>query len=200
MNTFTENNKSAFQALEILCCEFVGNDAVTENIFAEKAMSLLGEIERFTEEDIDEKHEFGEGLSYAIPYVSKRMVALIMFMKPGACIDAHDHHGFAGVMRLIRGEVKVENFSLSDFGQVCESGEFNIVPGKITVVAEDECSAILSGDSNIHQVTAGENGAIFFDIYAMTEDRGRSDFFEVLREEADGRRTVKIKASVAIPE
>jgi len=198
MASFSEINSQALEALETHCNNFVECEGFTEQMFADKAIELLGHVEAFRESDIDEKHEFGEGLTYAAPYVSDRMVVLAMFMQPGASIDAHDHHGFAGVMRVIQGQVEVHNFTLIDGG--CTNDEFNIKSGSRSLVAQGQYSAILSDDSNIHQVTAGERGAIFLDVYVMVEERGRSDFFEFLRTETDGQITARVKASVGIPE
>jgi len=130
-------------------------------------------------------------------HASVQTVVLVAFLDANAVLATHDHKDFIGGMRVLKGSLKVDTF-----GYVKGARPSDMAPAKLQREAQvtlgvGDTASILSDVSHIHQVAAGDSGAVFLDIYTMYQNPGSCRFYDT-SSAAPGARDLEAKPLIDI--
>ena len=108
------------------------------------------------------------------------LMAITMQLKPGRGFSHHDHWNYNGVIMGIEGEVRIRNYDFpkevpaygdkKTFSVRMTSDDW-ILPGRISTLGQNR--------ENIHDVTAGKNGAHVLDVFTFFAPGATSRYLEV---------------------
>ncbi|MGI9276397.1 MAG: hypothetical protein ACR2PT_16330 [Endozoicomonas sp.] len=98
-----------------------------------------------------------------------------LLFEPGSVIPFHDHWNCNGVMRVLRGEVTTHNYDLLEQGLdgmvLQPSVQVWMTPGRMLSLSRHR--------DNIHQVTAGPDGAHVLDVFTLLGSGAGSRYMQV---------------------
>jgi predicted metal-dependent enzyme (double-stranded beta helix superfamily) len=147
-----------------------------EEVYLQRIASLIEPISVIPRSKIKASNGVGmEWLHEQFP------ISLAQFdLKPGAVIPPHDHRNFIGVLRVMRGSVRIRSFELVEHGAhqsrdarfyVRATGDELLRPGGMSTLSR--CRA------NIHEVRAGVEGAQIVDAYTYFSEGSASRFMTI---------------------
>nr|WP_070959286.1 hypothetical protein [Hyphomonas sp. Mor2] len=170
--------KAAIAKAESLNASFLAGDRRAE---AEHVGALL---EEFSKIDMMDFTSFGEpepagpGVSTLTVHSTDETMVLIAFLKANAVMAAHDHKDFIGGMRVLEGSLKVETFAYVQGQRPDKMDIAQLKREDSAQMAAGETASILSNQSQIHQIIAGKEGAVFLDVYTMFNSPGSCRFYD----------------------
>lgn len=99
---------------------------------------------------------------------------------PNQVIPAHDHQGYNGLTRVVRGTLLARTFETVETTIPIESEwELRLKAIDREWLGTSEMAAITLSGANIHQLQAGPSGAEFVDVFTIYESPPRSRTIEI---------------------
>ena len=167
LEQFLSNTRPAARAM-------VQSTAPDEEAFIELAMQQLSRLE---DVGVSRFHPGGEGWTMDMSaYVPPIMLYQIR-MEPKSVISLHDHRYHNGVLSVREGAVRVRNFDIYEpddekkwdvtAGKVPAMGDSFLIQEKKDVILKvGEQAGLTRSRENIHQVEAGPDGCLLYDLFA----------------------------------
>jgi hypothetical protein len=152
----------------------VKSKAPDEEAFIELAMQQLGRLESI---EASRAHPGGKGWTMDMSaYVPPIMLYQIR-MEPNSVISLHDHRFHNGVLRVREGSIRVRNFEIFEADQekkwdvaaglVPAMGESFVIQEKKDITLKvGQQAGLTRTRENIHQVEAGPDGCLLYDLFA----------------------------------
>ncbi|MGI9283032.1 MAG: hypothetical protein ACR2PX_25835 [Endozoicomonas sp.] len=107
-------------------------------------------------------HPQGEGVRVYRKRLGSVEFCFLMF-EPDGFIPYHDHSDCNGVMRVLKGEVTTRNYDLLE--QTLEG--MVLQPSAQAWMTEGRMASLSRHRDNVHQVTAGPEGAMVLDVFTL---------------------------------
>jgi len=99
-------------------------------------------------------------------------------MAPGARFDLHDHLDYSGVLRVVSGSVEAKHYEFVDHEcrddpevELRETSHLRLGAGSVAILGRRR--------DNLHDVTAGPDGAYLIDLFTHDHNRSRSREFRI---------------------
>jgi hypothetical protein len=121
----------------------------------------------------------------------RRAPLTIMLVKvaPGARIPLHDHGGTLGLVVGLQGELRVRNFELAGAAdRVPQPGGFRLRQTTDDLITPGRVSTLGSVRDNFHDVVAGPEGALVFDMFTVVRRGVGSRFYRLADVPVDAAR------------
>jgi hypothetical protein len=110
------------------------------------------------------------------------LVIMLVKVAPGARIPLHDHGGTLGLIVGLEGELRARNFQLVDAAAgVPRTGGFRLRQTTDDLITPGRVSTLGTHRDNLHDVVAGKDGALVFDMFTVVR-RGVASRFHRLGE------------------
>jgi len=122
-------------------------------------------------------------------------IAITQFrVEPKCTIPLHNHAGYNGVMLGLSGEFRVRNFQpVGD--ALPERGSFQVRETIDQFVTVGRIATLARARDNLHEVTAGTDGAEALDLFTIFPGQaGRSGFFNLGQQAVDAGRRIHTAA------
>lgn len=119
-------------------------------------------------------------------------IAIVMFdFDPGGGFGHHDHRDYNGVILGTGGELQIKNFDILGKNLVPPEGEtFQLRETRDDLILPGRFSSLGSSRDNVHQVTAGPEGARAIDAFTYFERDARSYWMDVDPTPRDAERKI----------
>ena len=119
------------------------------------------------------------------------MMVLMFDLKPGKGFTHHDHRDYNGVILGVEGEAHVTNYDILGDTLVPPKGEtFQIRQTRDDLILPGRFSTLGTTRENVHELTAGPDGAVVLDVFTYLVPGARSYFMEVAPEPRDPERRI----------
>ena len=119
-------------------------------------------------------------------------MAVVMFdLEAGKGFTHHDHRDYNGVILGVEGEAHVTNYDILGDTLVPPEGEtFQIRQTRDDILLPGRFSTLGSTRENVHELTAGAEGAKVIDVFTFLKPGARSYFMDVDPQPRDAERRV----------
>ena len=151
-------------------------DAMEEESYLLWVMGRLMMVEDLPvpSEALYDKHPQASGVRVLRQRMERVEFCHLLF-EPGGVIPFHDHWNCNGVMRVLRGEVTTHNYDLLEQGL----DGMVLQPSVQVWMTAGRMLSLSRNRDNIHQVTAGPEGAHVLDVFTTLGPGARSRYMEV---------------------
>ncbi|MBL8897559.1 MAG: hypothetical protein JNM84_08025 [Planctomycetes bacterium] len=114
-----------------------------------------------------------------------------MRLKPGGGFAPHDHLDYNGVILGVEGEVRIRNFDFCGEVPALDSGKtFEIRETRDDLILPGRFSTLGQRRENVHELVAGEAGALVLDLFTFFSPEAGSRYLEVAEKPRDAARRI----------
>ncbi|MEM9799190.1 MAG: hypothetical protein AAGA20_02625 [Planctomycetota bacterium] len=115
------------------------------------------------------------------PADSAREIWVVMFrLEPGKGFSHHDHRDYNGMILGVEGSAHVTNYDILGPSLVPPPGEtFQIRQTRDDIILPGRFSSLGTTLENVHELTAGPEGAVVLDVFTYLKPGARSYFLTV---------------------
>ncbi len=149
-----------------------------ETLYVEKIEQLMTQI-HFKKDIPNPWFSLGKGKSMRRRFSESPLAIYDIQFEPNAIIKLHDHKDYNGVIYVLDGEIQVKNFDF--YGKRPDNNddkEFLIQKTQEAVLTKGMTSTLMRKRNNIHEVTAGKQGATVVDVFTFFDKSSTSYYMD----------------------
>lgn len=114
-----------------------------------------------------------------------------MRLQPGRGFAPHDHLDYNGVILGVEGEVRIRNFDFLGEVPAVDSGKsFRIRETRDDLILPGRVSTLGQRRENVHELVAGDEGALVLDLFTFFSAAAESRYLEVAAKPSEPARRV----------
>jgi hypothetical protein len=133
--------------------------------------------------DFRKQHQ-REGERFPLGFVAMRL-------QPGRGFAPHDHLDYNGVILGVEGEVRIRNFDFCGEVPALDSGKsFEIRETRDDLILPGRFSTLGKQRENVHELVAGEEGALVLDLFTFFSPKAGSRYLDVAEKPRDAARRI----------